>query len=1110
MSRASARKKQQAATNQTQQTVSPIPANKMTTDAFQNVLARMGWGMPSMLEATDYPLTRLTKNYQLMNSLYRSHWIVRRIIDVIPEDMCKNWYQISSQMKPDAIERIQKLERRTSVRRKILKALKWGRLYGGAGAILMVDGHENMLNQPLDLKSVMPSSYKGLLVVDRWSGITPGPDLVTDINDPEFGLPNSYQVTNNANGMVFNIHHSRVLRFIGRDLPNWEEQAETYWGASEIEHVFDELKKRDNTSYNIANLVFRANLNVLTMEGMEEVLAIGNEQAQRDLYNTVQAQNWLLNNFSMYILGKNDKFDAKQYTFSGLSDVYECFMMDVAGAAEIPITKLFGRSPAGLNATGESDLQNYYDTIEEKQEAHLRSALDKLLPVMFVSEFGAMPDDFDYKFNSVRRASDEEQAELAGKTVGSIIQVFNAGLISERVALKELRQSEEKTGMWSNITDEDIERASDQPNPVGESVPDMGILSGSYPGANTMPEEIKAATGKTAQPESNNKPTSVPPNNEKLSLLDKLKYTVDALTGIIRSKTIDGGAGSGNFGHKGRPGKLGGSGEGGVSEPELKESIIEALLSHETAGYPESSRGKLEARTTKHLMNSYGEMIKKHGPSKKEEVSKVAGMIEEFKGEGKKEPSAKSTKEEYIEAILKMEPDVHTREGLAKSSLSMVEEYYEKLAKSRGIKEAASKFVEKSIGKETKADPEAKAKALKAGVKLPKSVATMWKAPASDIYSVAKYAGIEKPEEYTRFGVSVKAAFELAEKKGYKDLADDLIKRYPAPRKAPESVDAIKDMDPAELAFRAKIMGVDGWDVLGGKSLKAALIKAYSVTPPDSAVVKSVEPVVPKGETAEKPVPKLATEPIRGQDSFMRRHVPRADIEASYDIMAERKIKEYSAKYGLSREEYIGKLNEKLQDMVDKCDVKMRVRKNVLEQFILHNGGRLKNQFETGTSGGCLSSKYRSNLENQLWSIHREADGASRPVYGYAYSEEMFDKRGPGGVGFYGDIALTFKPEIKHRTTISAGDTLNNVKEYSVGLIPRPITAVNYKMLNASYAGLAIHNPLEKGVNLDDLKTEYWECQIFGPTTIQDIAHVSFLGHPKPDSKITKRLDELG
>ena len=109
------------------------------------------------------------------------------------------------------------------------------------------------------------------------------------------------------------------------------------------------------------------------------------------------------------IMDAADGLETHQYTFGGLADCYQQFIMDISGAAEIPVTKLFGRSPSGLNATGESDLQNYYDMIGEKQESILRPILNKLLPPFMVSMFGAVPDDLDFDFNPVSEPSDKER-----------------------------------------------------------------------------------------------------------------------------------------------------------------------------------------------------------------------------------------------------------------------------------------------------------------------------------------------------------------------------------------------------------------------------------------------------------------------------------------------------------------------------------------------------------------------------------------------------------------------------------------------------------------------------------------------------------------------------
>ena len=439
-----------------------------TMDAFQNVLARLGAGTPNLIESTDYPMTRLTQNFQLLNSLYRSHWIIRKIIDCPAEDMVKNWIDINTQMDPDDIERFERLQRRTRVKRDILQCLKWSRLYGGAAAVIIIEGHENMLDQPLDYDSIMPNSFKGLIPSDRWTGITPGADMITDVTNPDFGLPEYYEWATDE--FSVKVHHSRILRFTGRDLTTIERYTEQQWGISEVELLFDELKKRDNTSFNIAQLVFLANLRVLKMGDLGELLAIGNEDGQKDLYNTIQAQNWLMNNMGMYLLNKEDDFQTHQYSFSGLNDIYESFMLDIAGAAEMPVTKIFGRSPQGMNATGDGDKDNYYNTIEQKQTAQLEPALDKLLPIMYVSEFGAVPEDLDYSFNPIETPSEDKLAEIVDKKSSSIINVYNAGLISRKVGLKELRQLGNTTGMFTNITDEDIDNATDDIN-IGDLPP---------------------------------------------------------------------------------------------------------------------------------------------------------------------------------------------------------------------------------------------------------------------------------------------------------------------------------------------------------------------------------------------------------------------------------------------------------------------------------------------------------------------------------------------------------------------------------------------------------------------------------------------------------------
>lgn len=334
------------------------------------------------------------------------------------------------------------------------------------------------LSQPLQLDWIMPGDFAGLLIFDRWNGVNPSSELIEDISDPDYGYPKYYTVTDPAGGGSVKIHHSRVIRFTGNTLPFWEEIAEMQWGASVVESIFDELRKRDNVSWNIAQLTFMANIRVLKMQDLGQLLAATDNESQAELLRTLEAQNMLLNNMGMQVMDAADGLETHQYTFGGLADCYQQFIMDISGAAEIPVTRLFGRSPSGLNATGESDLQNYYDMIAEKQESYLRPILNKVLPPFIISTLGSLPDDFDFEFDPVAEPSDKERADLAKCGTDNVVAAYNAGLISQRTALKELKQQSERTGVWTNITDEDIERASDSVEPPGEMGGMFGDMGG--------------------------------------------------------------------------------------------------------------------------------------------------------------------------------------------------------------------------------------------------------------------------------------------------------------------------------------------------------------------------------------------------------------------------------------------------------------------------------------------------------------------------------------------------------------------------------------------------------------------------------------------------------
>lgn len=448
-----------------------LDASAIAMDAFSNLAARMGYGTPSLAEGTDYQMVRWSNDYWLMLTLYRNHWIARRIVETPARDMVKAWPRLVSAIEPTDLGLLNRTITRTMTKSRYMNALKWGDLFGGAGALIVIDGHEDILSEPLDLDDINPGTYKGLIVFDRWSGITPSNEIGTDINRPvDFGLPASYTVRSEgtSGGDSFEVHASRILRCTGPDVPAPEFQASMRWGISGLEPCFEEIRKRDNASWSILQLLFRAQIIAQRDPELAQILsgAAMSATGLSKYHQRMQAQNELLSNNSMMILGKDGELFSNQFSFSGLSDVYQQFQLDIAGAAQIPVSRLFGRTITGLGQSNDADERIYEERIAMEQEERMRPQMDKLYPVILMSEFGEVPDDYDLMFPTIRALTEKEKSEMAKGGGELIATCYGTGLITKRMALMELAALSDQTGVFTSITPEDIEAA---PNEFAEA-----------------------------------------------------------------------------------------------------------------------------------------------------------------------------------------------------------------------------------------------------------------------------------------------------------------------------------------------------------------------------------------------------------------------------------------------------------------------------------------------------------------------------------------------------------------------------------------------------------------------------------------------------------------
>lgn len=469
-------------------------AQAQTADSFQNLVSRVGLGTDNQNSVSGYGFSPVSRNRVQMEFVYRSSWLAGKAVDDYADDMTREGIQVKGDMPPDDMEKLQKAAARLKIWKAINDTIKWSRLYGGCIAVLMIDGQD--VSKPLNLDSIAPGQFRGLLPLDRWVVQPTLSNLVTEFG-PDIGKPRYYEVLADAQALVnMKIHHSRVIRLDGVELPYWQRIAENGWGQSVLERLWDRLIPYDSTTQGAAQLVYKAHLRTYKVEGLREIIAMGGK-AFEGLVKQIEMIRTFQSNEGITLMDAKDEFEAHQYSFSGLSDLMLQFGQQISGALGIPLVRLFGQSPAGLNSTGESDLRQYYDNIKQRQESDLRTGVGLVYNVLHRSVLGREPDEtFDFDFAPLWQMSDTDKATIAGGVTNAVVAASDAGLIDRATALKELRQSSEITGVFSNVTDEDIEEAEAEPPPMA------GELSAGLENAN-------ANEGQKAQP------TEEPDANEK-------------------------------------------------------------------------------------------------------------------------------------------------------------------------------------------------------------------------------------------------------------------------------------------------------------------------------------------------------------------------------------------------------------------------------------------------------------------------------------------------------------------------------------------------------------------------------------------------------------------
>lgn len=125
-------------------------------------------------------------------------------------------------------------------------------------------------------------------------------------------------------------------------------------------------------------------------------------------------------------------------------------MMALCGCPNVPpFTRLFGRSPAGLNATGEADLRTYYDDVENWQSTYLKTRVDAIARLINAGMGSPIADkEVSTKWGKPRSMNETEELEARSKQATIDKAYMDAGVYSPQ----EVRTSRFVGGYSFNTT----------------------------------------------------------------------------------------------------------------------------------------------------------------------------------------------------------------------------------------------------------------------------------------------------------------------------------------------------------------------------------------------------------------------------------------------------------------------------------------------------------------------------------------------------------------------------------------------------------------------------------------------------------------------------------
>lgn len=404
-------------------------------DGLTNVLSGLGT-TSDVRVANFYNFVPLSQDQ--IEAAYRSSGLMRKVVDIPAFDMVREWRDW--QAEADQIEKLEAEEKRLRLPQKIILAEIMRGL--GGGAIIL--GAPGDIAMPVNERN--PGRLAYAHVVSRFA--LTAQDWIDDLADPGFGGPKYWLVMSGT--VQRRIHPSRVVCFPGDPIPNLSgvSTEEQFWGESKVQRVLDAVQDADTARSAFATLIHKARNTIIGIPALgEQVSTTDGETRLRKRIAAMMLGESIMN-ATIYEAGSGvdgaggEKIDHRQVTWAGIPEIIRVFAEAVSAAADIPMTRLWGKSAEGMNASGDSQQTDWNKMVKARQELVLRPCLEAIDAMLIPSALtGKAPADIWWQFAPLDTPSEAEEAKRFKETMEAVEKVQNTGAIPDQAFAKALQNT---------------------------------------------------------------------------------------------------------------------------------------------------------------------------------------------------------------------------------------------------------------------------------------------------------------------------------------------------------------------------------------------------------------------------------------------------------------------------------------------------------------------------------------------------------------------------------------------------------------------------------------------------------------------------------------------